>query len=33
MNENDVKRDTIVDMNTKRINGKLLLPYVVPLVF
>ena len=30
MNENDVKRDTIVDMNTKRINGKLLLPYVVP---
>lgn len=29
-NENDVKRDTIVDMNTKKINGKLLLPYVVP---
>ena len=31
MNENDVKRDMIVDMNTKRINGKLSLPYIVPL--
>ena len=33
MNENDVKRDTIVDMNTKRINGKLFLMLYFHIIF